>query len=60
MDKLKYTSVLALTLALAAFALAILGLRVAALAAGGRLAVRKTALDGVTVAVAELEWGLTF
>ena len=32
----------------------------AALAGGGRLAVRKTALDGVTMAVAELEWGLTF
>lgn len=32
----------------------------AAVAAGGRLIVSKTALDGVTVAVAELKWGIDF
>ena len=32
----------------------------AALAAGGRLIVSKTAMDGVTVAVAEMEWGIDF
>ena len=32
----------------------------AAAAAGGRLIVPKTARDGVTVAVAELEWGIDF
>lgn len=32
----------------------------AALMGGGRLIVKKTALDGVTVAVAEREWGIEF
>lgn len=32
----------------------------AALASGGKLIVSKTALDGVTVAVAELKWGIDF
>ena len=32
----------------------------AALAGGGRLIVKKAALDGVTVAVAEMEWGIDF
>ena len=32
----------------------------AAAASGGRLIVPKTALDGVTVAVAELKWGIDF
>jgi len=32
----------------------------AALAGGGRLIAPKTALDGVTVAVAEMEWGIEF
>lgn len=32
----------------------------AALASGGRLVAPRTALDGVTVAVAEMEWGIDF